>query len=209
VRRRSRTAAARAVAPAAGAFIAGGEQLAQHGQRQRGSLLRRPGMGAQRALQRALDVAMRGIPRQIVEPVHFTQRRQPPSDCGRRVAAGKTSEIGTHGRRRRRNGDEPVRGAPVGRMGPVGFVGAHVAGAVAFLASAWAASSAAWPAGAGVNSPQRSLPAAPAVPCWSSPRWTGWRATHASYCPRWRASEAEEQPAPAAVGGNRRPHDGV
>jgi hypothetical protein len=34
-------------------------------------------MGARHALQRPLDGAMRRVPRQIVEPVHFSQGRQP------------------------------------------------------------------------------------------------------------------------------------
>ena len=70
----------RPVAAAAGALVAGGQQLAQHGQGQRRGLPHRAAVLAQRALQRALDVAMRRIPRQIVEPVHFSQCGQPPAD---------------------------------------------------------------------------------------------------------------------------------
>ena len=48
----------RAITPAAGALITGGQQLAQHRQGQRGGLLHRTGMRPQHALQRTLDVAM-------------------------------------------------------------------------------------------------------------------------------------------------------
>ena len=81
--------------------------------------------GAQHALQRSLDGAMRRVPRQIVEPVHFSQRRQPPADGGRRVGVRQAGEVGADGVRRGRHGDEAVRGAPVGKMRPVGFVGAQ------------------------------------------------------------------------------------
>jgi hypothetical protein len=90
-------------------------QLAQHRQCQRGGFLRRTGMGAQRALQRALDVAMRRVPREIVEPVHFSQCRQPASDGGGGMAIGEAGQVGTDDRRRRRDRDKAVRSAPVGK----------------------------------------------------------------------------------------------
>ena len=104
------------------------QQLAQHRQRQRGGFLHRPAVRAQHALQRALDVAMRRVPRQIVEPVHFSQRRQPAADGGRRVAVGQAGEVGPDGRRRGRHGDKAVRGAPLGKMRPIGLVGAQGGG---------------------------------------------------------------------------------
>ena len=90
-----------AVAPAARAGIAGGHQLAQHGQGQCRGLLWRAAMGAQQPLQRTLDVAMGRIPRQIIEAVHFSR-------C-----------------RRGRDGHKVPGGAPVGKMLPVGLVGAQ------------------------------------------------------------------------------------
>ena len=86
------------------------------------------GMAAQRALQRALDVAVRRVPRQVVEPVHFSQCRQPPSDRGGRMAVGQAGEVGADGRRRRRDRDKTVRGAPLREMRPVGLVGAQGGG---------------------------------------------------------------------------------
>jgi hypothetical protein len=50
-------------------------------------------MGPENTLQRALDIAVRRIPCQVVEPVHFIQCRQPPADRRRRVAVGQTGEM--------------------------------------------------------------------------------------------------------------------
>ena len=132
MRRRSRTVAVRGHA-AARTRIAGGEQLAQHRQGQRGGLLRRTGMTAQRALQRTLDIAVRRVPRQVVEPVHFSQCRQAPADGGRGVAVGQAGEVGADGRRCRWDCDKPVRGAPVGKMRLVGLVGAQRGGSRGLL----------------------------------------------------------------------------
>src|SRR5208337_1937570 len=49
---------------------------AQHRERQRGGLLRRPSVLSQQPAQRFLDVAVRRVPRQVVEAVHLADRRQ-------------------------------------------------------------------------------------------------------------------------------------
>ena len=103
----------RAVAPAARALVAGRQQLAQHGERQRRGLAGRAAVAAQQALQRALDVAMAGVPRQVVEAVHFAQCRQPAADGAGGMAVGQAGEIGADGGRCRRHRDKTVRGAPV------------------------------------------------------------------------------------------------
>ena len=108
----------RAVAPAARSLIAGCQQLAQHRQGQRGGFLHRAAVGAEHALQRALDVAMRRVPRQIVEAVHLAECGQPAADGGGRVAVGQAGEIGADGRRRGRHRDETVCGAPRRKNAP-------------------------------------------------------------------------------------------
>ena len=105
--------------------VAGGEQLAQHGEGQRRGLLRRPAVAAQQAVQRFLDVAMRRVPRQVVEAVHLAQCREPAADGARRMAVGEAGEIGADHGRRGRHRHEAVRGAPLGEMLPVGLVGAQ------------------------------------------------------------------------------------
>ena len=85
-----------------------------------------------------------GVPRQVVEAVHFADRRQPAADGGRRMAFRQAGEIGADCRWRGRHRDEPVRRAPGGVMRPVGFVGAQrcccggAAGGVAAAVSALA-----------------------------------------------------------------------
>ena len=82
--------------------VAGGEQLAQHGEGQRRRLLRRPAVLAQQAAQRFLDVAMRRVPRQVVEAVHFSQCGEAAADGARRMGFGEAGQIGPdHGRFRR------------------------------------------------------------------------------------------------------------
>jgi hypothetical protein len=65
----------RTVAPAAGGVVAGGENLAQHRQGERRGLAHGATAGAHHPLQRSLDVAVRRVPCQVVEPVHFPQGR--------------------------------------------------------------------------------------------------------------------------------------
>ena len=114
-----------AVAPAARAGIARRQQLAEHGERQCGGFSHRAAVGPEHAPQRALDVAMGGVPRQIVEPVHFSERGEPPADGGGGVGFGQAGEVGADDFWRGRNGDKSVRGAPCRKMGPVGLVGAQ------------------------------------------------------------------------------------
>ena len=111
------------VAPAAGGSIAGGDQLAQHGQRQRGGFLWWPAVLAQQALQRPLDVAMGGVPGQVVEPVHFAQRGEAAADGGRGMGVGEAGEIGADGGRGGGDRHEAMRGAPGGEVRPVRLVG--------------------------------------------------------------------------------------
>src|SRR5271166_4538125 len=75
------------------ACIAGGQQAAQHRERQRGGLVRRPSVLSQQAAQRFLDVTMRRVPRQVVEAAHLADRRQAPANGRRRVALGEAGEI--------------------------------------------------------------------------------------------------------------------
>ncbi|MGD0109008.1 MAG: hypothetical protein ABSC06_33995 [Rhodopila sp.] len=63
---------------------------------------------------------------------------------GGRVAVGQTGEIGADGCGGGGDRDETMRGAPSGKMRPVGFVGAQHGAGGGLFASAWAAASAAW-----------------------------------------------------------------
>ena len=135
-----------AVAPAARTGIAGGQQAAQHRERQRGGLVRRPSVLSQQAAQRFLDVAVRGVPRQVVEAVHLADRRQATADRRRRVGLTEAGEIGPDRRGRGGHRHEAGLRAPGSVVRPVGLVGGKVAGAVARRARACAWASAASPA---------------------------------------------------------------
>ena len=73
---------------ATGRAVAGGEQLAQHAQRQCGCLLDRPAVQTQQGLQRFLDVAVSGIPGQVVEAMGLADSGEAPADrvCCRTAA---------------------------------------------------------------------------------------------------------------------------
>ena len=105
-----------------GGIVAGRHQLAQHGQRERGGFLWWPAVLAQQALQRPLDVATRGVPGQVVEPVHFAQRGEPAADRAGGMGGGEGGEIGADGGRGGRDRNEAVHGAPGREVRPVRLV---------------------------------------------------------------------------------------
>jgi hypothetical protein len=57
---------------------------------------------AQQGLQRRLDVAMPGVPGQVVEAVRLADRRQAPADRRGGVAFGQAGQVGADRRRRGR-----------------------------------------------------------------------------------------------------------
>ena len=111
-----------AVAPAAGGDVAGGDQVAQHGEGER-RLPHRPAALAQQAFQWLLDVAVPEVPGQVVEAVHLADGGQAPAHRGGRVAVLEAGEVGADGRGRRGHRREAMRGAPGGVVRPVGLVG--------------------------------------------------------------------------------------
>ena len=114
-----------AIAAAALAAVAGGDDAAEHVQRERRGLFHRPSVFAQHALQGLLDIAMRRVPGQVVEPVHFADGRQPPANGGGCVAGGQTGEICADGGGSSRHRVEARPSAPGGIMRPVCLVGAQ------------------------------------------------------------------------------------
>ena len=113
----------RAVTPPPGAVVAGCEQAPQHGEGERRRLLPRPPVAAQQPLQRLLDMAVPGIPRQIIEAMHLADGGEAAANGAARVALGEACQIGADRRRRCRHRAKPGTGAPVRVVLPVGLVG--------------------------------------------------------------------------------------
>ena len=105
----------------AGAHVAGREQRPEDVERQRRRLRDRPSLSAQQPLERPADIAMRGVPGQVVEAVHLAEGGEPSADGGRREI-GKAREIGADSGWGRRHRHEAHRRAPGRVMRPVGAV---------------------------------------------------------------------------------------
>ena len=79
----------RAVAPAAGGASQVASSWRSMASDSAAAFSHRPAVQAQQGLQRHLDVAVPGVPGQVVEAVHLADRRQAAADRRRRVAFGQ------------------------------------------------------------------------------------------------------------------------